>query len=668
MALQSAGVESKEKNMSSVTTSSGTGTAGMVGKFAWGPAFRVTQVTGEPDLVSIFGESNDYTYASFMVANNFLKYGNDLRLVRVVDESTAKNASPLCNAINYKIGDDSHSGYAVGNTFEVMFGSDTVTSEDVGRVTEVGLNGTVRKVYIPSTEITSDMKERGETDLSGYSVNFITTAGSGVRITLELITDSMIYFPNNDFAAEQFADSTDGAYRDVISKLGMKTLSAKYCGAYGDDIKVYIVNKADYDESITPSIGNTSTGNVTLAEYPTGIEETINVKSYFSFGPATDNQYAVLVKLGDAIVENFIISTNPSDIDVNGETIFIDNFFDNDGSQYIYGTTDSWSTNSGIYNLRGGFDSEVQIDDWDKGWDEFSDPESLYINLLIAGNVADEDEETASTVQKYAQSIGDSRSDCVVFASPPKSLVINKTTVQAVDNMVAWRNGIDSKGKTVDNNFNVSSTYVFIDGNYKYQFDKYSNRNRWVPFAGDIAGLCVYTDQVANPWESPAGLTRGQIKNVIKVAVNTKRAHRNRMYEAQINPILTLTGQGTVLYGDKTATSQASAFDRINVRRLFNMIEKAISDSSQFNLFEINDDYTRSSFKSEVDSYMDNIRSLGGVYDFRVICDTTNNTPQVIDSHQFIGTIYVKPARSINFITLNFVATSTGANFVAMLG
>lgn len=668
MALQSAGVQSKEQNLSSVTTSSGTGTAGMVGKFAWGPAFQVTQITGEDELVNIFGESNDYTYASFMTANNFLKYGDDLRVVRIVDSSTAKNASPLYNAINYTIGADAHSGYSVGDTFEVLFGGDVVTTENTGKVTEVGLNGTVERIYIPSAEIIADMEERGETDLSGYTINFITTAGSGVSITLSLIDESMIYFANNDEAPASFADSDPDAFRDTITKLGMKTLAAKYCGDYGDELKVYVVNKADYDASVTPTIGQTSTGNVTLTEYPTGEQEEINVKNYFSYGPANQYQYAVLVKLGDSIVENFIVSTQASDVDSNGETIFIDNFFDDDGSNYIYATTDSWSTNSAIYNLRGGVDSAAQIDDWDLGWDEFSDPETLYINLLIAGNVADETEEIASTVQKYAQSVADSRADCLLFVSPPKSLVLNKLTTTAVDNMVAWRNGVDSQGQAVDNNFNVNSTYVCIDGNYKYQFDKYSNRNRWVPLAGDIAGLCAYTDQVANPWESPAGLTRGQIKNVIKLAVNTKRSHRNRLYDAQINPVVSLSGEGTVLYGDKTATSEASAFDRINVRRLFNMIEKAISDSSQYKLFELNDEYTRSSFKSEVDNYMDNIRSLGGVYDFRTICDETNNTGQVIDSHEFIATIYVKPARSINFITLNFVATSTGASFDEIIG
>lgn len=299
-----------------------------------------------------------------------------------------------------------------------------------------------------------------------------------------------------------------------------------------------------------------------------------------------------------------------------------------------------------------------------------SDKESLYANLLIASNAAAEPVEIASTVQKYAiNSVGDVRQDAVVFVSPPAELIINKTAAQATDNIIGWRTGINpANGSPVEANLNVSSTYAVVDGNYKYQYDKYNDRNRWVPLGGDIAGLCAYTDQVSQPWMSPAGFNRGQLRNVNRLAVDLRVAHRDRLYQAGINPVVSFSGQGFVLFGDKTATTQPSAFDRINVRRLFNLLKKAISDAAKYRLFELNDEFTRSSFKSEVDAYLTNIQDLGGIYDFVVVCDESNNTGTVIDRNEFVASIYIKPAKSINYITLNFIATSTDADFAELVG
>lgn len=669
MALISPGIESKEVNKSSTIGSSATGRAAMVGKFSWGPAFQVTQVTGEPDLVDQFGESNDYTFASFMTANNFLKYANDLRLVRIVDAETAQNSSPLYNVIDFGLGPEANSGYDVGDEFDVMYGSDVVNPNTTGKVTEVSTNGVVAGVYVSSSEIIADIESRGLTDLSGYTVEFTNTAGSGANIELFLGQSANVYFPNSDFASDSLsANEDDDSFLHMSTRLGLPSLAARYPGSKGDDIKVYIVNKEDYDASITPTMGNVADGNVTVENYPYGDTDEINVKSYFQYGPTSSAQYAVVVKLGEVVVESYIVSTNEMDKDYNGVSIFIDDFFENDGSRYISATTGNWPTHSGSYSLGGGKDDTADAGDWNLGWDLLADPETLYANLMIASNVADESEEIASNVSKYAQGVVDQRQDCLLFVSPPKSLVINKVTSIAVANIVAWRTGRDSQGNVLDANFNVDTSYVAVDGNYKYQYDKYSNRNRWVPLGGDIAGLCAYTDQVSQPWMSPAGLNRGQIRNVIKLAVDTRQAHRDALYEVGINPVVSLSGSGTVLYGDKTATQLASAFDRINVRRLFNMVKKAVSDSAKYKLFELNDEFTRFSFKSEIDSYLDNIRALGGVYDFRVVCDETNNTSQVIDTNQFVADIYLKPARSINFITLSFVATSTGADFDEIIG
>jgi phage tail sheath protein FI len=219
-----------------------------------------------------------------------------------------------------------------------------------------------------------------------------------------------------------------------------------------------------------------------------------------------------------------------------------------------------------------------------------------------------------------------------------------------------WRNALHS------------SSYAVMDSGYKYQYDKYNDLYRWVPLNGDIAGTCVRTDNTNDAWWSPAGYNRGQIKNVIKLAWNPRKAERDVIYSNGINPVVTSPGQGTVLFGDKTLQAKPSAFDRINVRRLFIVLEKAISVSAKYSLFEFNDAFTRAQFKNLVTPYLRTVQGRRGITDFLVVCDDTNNTPQVIDSNQFVGDIYIKPARSINFIQLNFVAVPSGVQFSEVVG
>ena len=208
-----------------------------------------------------------------------------------------------------------------------------------------------------------------------------------------------------------------------------------------------------------------------------------------------------------------------------------------------------------------------------------------------------------------------------------------------------------------------SSSFVVADSGWKYQFDKYNNVYRWIPLNADVAGLCAYTDTVRDPWFSPAGFNRGAIKNAIKLAWNPNKTDRDTLYAAGVNPVVSFPGQGIVLFGDKTLQNKPSAFDRINVRRLFIVLEKAIAKAAQYSLFEFNDEFTRAQFVALVTPFLRDIQGRRGITDFRVVCDTTNNTQQVIDSNQFVGDIYIKPARSINFIQLNFVAVGTGVDF-----
>jgi phage tail sheath protein FI len=224
------------------------------------------------------------------------------------------------------------------------------------------------------------------------------------------------------------------------------------------------------------------------------------------------------------------------------------------------------------------------------------------------------------------------------------------------DDIIAFRDGLPS------------SSYAVMDSGWKYQYDKYNDLYRYVPLNADTAGLMVQTDTTRDPWYSPAGFNRGNVKNAIRLAYNPSKADRDQLYKKGINPAVTFPGQGTVLFGDKTMLAKPSAFDRINVRRLFIVLEKAISTASKFTLFEFNDEFTRSQFRNLVEPFLRDVQGRRGITDFRVVCDGTNNTGEVIDRNEFIGDIYIKPARSINFIQLNFVAVRTGVEFSEVVG
>ena len=252
--------------------------------------------------------------------------------------------------------------------------------------------------------------------------------------------------------------------------------------------------------------------------------------------------------------------------------------------------------------------------------------------------------------------IAEVRKDCIVLASPEKADVVNNNNLDEASDTVTFRNSLRS------------SSYLVIDSGYKYQYDKYNDVFRYVPLNGDIAGLCVRTDATRDPWFSPAGFNRGQIKNLVKLSYNPDKAERDLLYKNGINPVATFPGQGTVLFGDKTALSKPSAFDRINVRRLFIVLEKAIATAAKFSLFEFNDEFTRDQFVSLVEPFLRDVQGRRGIYDYRVVCDNTNNTGEVVDRNEFVGDIYIKPAKSINFIQLNFVAVRTGVAFDEIVG
>jgi hypothetical protein len=300
-------------------------------------------------------------------------------------------------------------------------------------------------------------------------------------------------------------------------------------------------------------------------------------------------------------------------------------------------------------SLAGGVDGWASSANLVNSYDKFANAEEVDISLIITG-AADQ-----TTAEYVLDNIAATRRDCVAFVSPEMDDVVNNAGSEVTD-ILSFRN-----------NFN-STSYGVMDNNWKYQFDKYNNVYRWVPLNGDIAGLCVRTDFERDPWFSPAGFNRGQIKNVTKLAWNASKSNRDDLYKNGINPVVAFPGEGVILYGDKTMLTKPSAFDRINVRRLFIVLEKAITRAARYSLFEFNDEFTRAQFVALVEPFLRDVQGRRGIYDFRVVCDTTNNTPEVIDRNEFVGDIYIKPARSINFIQLNFIAVRTGVTFEEVVG
>ncbi len=299
-------------------------------------------------------------------------------------------------------------------------------------------------------------------------------------------------------------------------------------------------------------------------------------------------------------------------------------------------------------------ESDIGVVDLAQAYDQFVSTEDVDISLILTGKTTDG---SAGQLANYLiDNLAEVRKDCVVFVSPAKEDVVGKTGSTAADAIVATRNNLRS------------TSYAVMDSGYKYMYDRYNDLYRWVPLNGDIAGLCVRTDNTNDPWFSPAGLNRGQIKNIIRLAYNPSKADRDTLYKNNVNPVVTFPGQGTLLYGDKTLLGRPSAFDRINVRRLFIVLEKAIDRASRSTLFEFNDVFTRSQFKNLIIPFLSDVQGRRGITDFLVVCDETNNTADVIDRNEFVGDIYIKPARAINFIQLNFVAVRTGVAFSEVIG
>ena len=324
-----------------------------------------------------------------------------------------------------------------------------------------------------------------------------------------------------------------------------------------------------------------------------------------------------------------------------------------DAGETVASQSGAMTTNTAVLDssLAGGTDDNAPtVGEIASGYDLFEDAETIDVNLLFAVP----DANGANTIANDLISIATARKDCMAFVSPPIEDSVGASAPST--DVLAFANSL------------TSSSYASCDSGAVYVYDKYNDVYRYIGAAGHIAGLCANADNVADAWFSPAGVNRGQLLGITKLAYNPTKAQRDELYKGRVNPIVSFPGQGTMLFGDKTLLSRPSAFDRINVRRLFIVLEKAIATAAKAQLFEFNDEFTRAQFKNLVEPFLRDVKGRRGITDSLVICDGTNNTGQVIDSNRFVADIFIKPARSINFITLNFIATRTGVEFSEISG
>ena len=549
-----------------------------------------------------------------------------------------------------------------------------------------------------------------EVDLTTVVPAVSTTAGAFVgdfawgpaetRVLVTSETDLVNKFGKPSANAEQSNTATSFftaanflAYGNNLRVVRALGADAKNATTGANNVLIKSEEEYDFGQTFTSANGAFAAryagdlGNslkISVCPANTAVFNSWDYKSYFTVAPSTtpfvsnrggaNDQVHIVVVDEDGLftgAKNTVLEVYPflsqaSDaITDDGSTSFYATVLRNQ-SRYVYalstdsafgpntGNNSTTTFNAGSANITSSFVNGVYSaagsSGLQDGWDLFANPDEVDVSLAITGDAAGD-----TTVQQYViQNVAATRKDCIAFVSPPKSAVVN-----VVDPVV----GIESWAATI-----TRSNYAFADSGWKYQFDKYNNIYRWVPLNGDMAGLCVYTDGVRDPWFSPAGYSRGVIKNVVRLAWNPNQTQRDTIYAQSINPVISVPGQGTLLFGDKTLTTQPSAFSRINVRRLFIVLEKAIANAAKYSLFELNDEFTRAQFVAIVDPFLRDVKGRRGIYDYRVVCDTTNNTPQVIDNNQFVGDIYIKPARSINYIQLNFIAVRTGVDFTEIVG
>jgi phage tail sheath protein FI len=559
MAFQvSPGVLVREIDLTNVVPAVSTSIGATVVQAVWGPVEEIVTITSEKELVDQFGAPTSATAAYFLNAAAFLKYGNNLKVVRSVNTG----------ALNATAGTGSNPGTGL-----LIKNRDTYETSFMGGEGSVGL----------------------------WAAKWPGAIGNSILVSM--------------CSADPSAFG-DWAYQDQFTDVPGTSPFVEAVGGSDDEVHVIVVDAG---------------GLIT------GVAGTILEK------------FAFVSQASDA--KKFDGSSNYYKEVINSTSKYIW-WMDHDTALNKAGalSNEAFVTipDATTFTLDGGADgSDLDVGDIDTGFQLFNDAETIDVNLLIgAPTLSGED---GVTQANNLLAIAQNRRDLVAFVSPPISATVGTNTPK--ENVIEFADQL------------TSSSYGFLDSTALKVYDKYNDVYRWIPGAGHMAGLCANTDEVADAWFSPGGYNRGQLLGITRIAFNPKKAERDDLYKRRVNPVVSFPGEGTILFGDKTLQSKPSAFDRINVRRLFIVLEKAIATAAKYQLFELNDEFTRAMFRNMTEPFLREVRGRRGITDFKVVCDATNNTGEIIDSNQFVADIYIKPARSINFITLNFIATRTGVDF-----
>ena len=695
--LKSPGVHVREIDLTTIVPAVSTSIGAIAGAFEKGPVNSIVTVGSEEDLVKVFGkpQNSSNQFETFFTAANFLQYSDELKVVRC--ESGVTNA--IASGTSILIRDDDHyedsfkDGQASvgewaartagihGNSLGVSICANATAYEETAVTTtsaEEALGQTVISVTDGTVFTIHDIVNFGETLGFEYQV----TAADASTITIKLKDDpngvglqSTVASGTNIRRRWRFYDLFDAApgTSDYATQNQRGTLDEIHVVVYdqqGDINGFAVESNGNRTSAVLETFANLSKNpNCKSPQgdsvyYADKIFRTSSFVYWMDHNSAGTNWGTDFTGETSQIVmedggtdgaganagDNIVLdATGTSNEDENGKIEL-----EIGGTSYAALDTPTTS------NLKNGADDyAVTAGELEIAYDNFEDTESVDINLILGGKGGGAGD-TASTQDTHVtmlHALVETRRDCVAFASPHRSATVGvSSSITATDNVV--------------DAFDLcpSSSYMVFDSSYKQMYDKYNDVFRFVPMNGDTAGLCAFTDQVADAWFSPGGFNRGNVRGAIKLSYNPKKSERDQLYRARINPIVDFPGQGVVLFGDKTALAKPSAFDRINVRRLFLVLEKAISTAAKFSLFEFNDEFTRAQFRNLIEPFLRDVQGRRGIFDFRVVCDDTNNTGEVIDRNEFIGDIYIKPARSINFITLNFVAVRTGVEFSEVVG
>jgi len=711
MAFQvSPGVNITEIDLTTVVPGISTTTGAISGVFKWGPVGERVFINNETGLVSTFGKPTTNNYETFFTAANFLAYSSSLYVARVANTTTIYGSNSALNAIANTGAVANIVSNVVKNRTDYLNVRDGNFDANTLYVAKYpgDLGNSLRVSVCSSINAYSSSLVLCQTQTSNNITGAFTCNVGSSTGTFSFTATSTAEMANN-YATTIVANLTVG---DLITvgntSIGTQYLQVKTIGTPGVTVNTSIASFAVGFESVyklstnftanttvngSAGSGETAAGIVNLtrswqfANRTNGAPTTSYYVSNFGNSAAVDTLHVVVVDQDGqftgapgSVLEVYQNLSRATDAkSQTGASLYYKTVI-NDNSAYIWWANDRTGAPSNTalniansinyspltMDLNGGTDgyseSTVPMGILATGYDLFNSTEQVDISLVLQGKpIGGSTVVNGQTVSNFQlanyliQNICETRKDCIALISPDDATARSNPGNEATS-IINWYGAV------------TDSTYYIADSSYKYMYDRYNDVYRYVPMNGDIAGLCARTEATNDSWWSPAGFTRGQIKNIVKLRYNPTLPNRDLLYKNSINPIVTFPGQGTVLFGDKTGTKKPSAFDRINVRRLFITLEKAIASASRFSLFEFNDEFTRSQFRNLVIPYLRDVQARRGITDFLVVCDSSNNTAERIDRNEFWGDIYIKPNRSINFIQLNFVAVRTGVQFSTIIG